>query len=212
MGTDTMFAAKIRPQSPESSGHDSEPDFSSFNDLIQGDGYRLVASHKRYKAYLREDDKKTDLIVTAVLQPLRNPSERARRVRELAADIETAIANEAVRNAPQAAQSAADREYINDFQHSADGGPDAEGRRLEAIRRRLSRLTPREREVLNHILAGRITKQIAGELSISPRTVEIHRARVMRKMGATNLASLVRLATHAEERPARSPAIPGRAA
>jgi two-component system, LuxR family, response regulator FixJ len=57
---------------------------------------------------------------------------------------------------------------------------------------RLALLTERERQVLDLIVAGKANKVIAHELSISPRTVEIHRARVMEKMGASNLADLVR--------------------
>jgi FixJ family two-component response regulator len=57
----------------------------------------------------------------------------------------------------------------------------------------LSRLTRRERDVLDLIIAGRQNKEIAYLLGISPRTVEIHRARVMEKMGARNLPHLVRM-------------------
>ena len=56
----------------------------------------------------------------------------------------------------------------------------------------LAQLTDRERQVLDLIVAGKANKVIAYELSISPRTVEIHRSRVMEKMGAGNLADLVR--------------------
>ncbi|MBU6297885.1 MAG: response regulator transcription factor [Alphaproteobacteria bacterium] len=58
---------------------------------------------------------------------------------------------------------------------------------------RLSHLTERERQVLELIVAGKANKVIAYELSISPRTVEIHRSRVMEKMDAGNLADLVRM-------------------
>jgi two-component system response regulator FixJ len=61
-------------------------------------------------------------------------------------------------------------------------------------RRRLELLTPREREVLEQLVIGRSNKAIGLELAISPRTVEIHRARVMEKMAADSLAQLVRLA------------------
>lgn len=59
---------------------------------------------------------------------------------------------------------------------------------------RLERLTPRERDVLEHLVAGAQNKVIAHELGISPRTVEIHRARVMEKMEARHLSELVRMA------------------
>ena len=55
-------------------------------------------------------------------------------------------------------------------------------------------LTRRELQVIDLIVAGNSNKQIAYRLSISPRTVEFHRAQLMRKMGARNLATLVRAA------------------
>lgn len=59
---------------------------------------------------------------------------------------------------------------------------------------RIGALTPRERDVLALLVEGKSNKVIAYELSISPRTVEIHRARVMEKMQADSLPSLVRMA------------------
>lgn len=65
-------------------------------------------------------------------------------------------------------------------------------RRLEAdTARRLEHLTQREHEVLKLIIAGKLNKQIADVLGISIKTVEVHRARVMEKMGANSLAELV---------------------
>ena len=65
------------------------------------------------------------------------------------------------------------------------------------IAQRLALLTPREREVLEGLVAGRANKVIAFDLDISPRTVEIHRARVMEKMQARSLSQLVRMALEA---------------
>jgi RNA polymerase sigma factor (sigma-70 family) len=63
----------------------------------------------------------------------------------------------------------------------------------QSLAERLESLSPREREVLDLVVAGNANKVIAAELGISQRTVEIHRARVMQKMGADSLPDLVRL-------------------
>lgn len=58
---------------------------------------------------------------------------------------------------------------------------------------RLQRLTPREKQVLDLVVSGQPNKQIAQELGLSPKTVEVHRANVMLKMRAKNVAHLVRM-------------------
>ncbi len=67
-------------------------------------------------------------------------------------------------------------------------------KRIE-IAERMQLLTPREREVLDLVVAGQTNKGVARQLDISERTVEIHRANVMRKMQAKSLADLVKMAT-----------------
>jgi FixJ family two-component response regulator len=61
-------------------------------------------------------------------------------------------------------------------------------------RHKLASLTPREREVLEHIVRGRLNKQIAADLGTVERTIKFHRAAVMEKLGVQSLAELVRLA------------------
>jgi FixJ family two-component response regulator len=74
----------------------------------------------------------------------------------------------------------------------------AEVRRLTieraAARAHLEALTPREFEVLQHVIAGKLNKQIADDLGAAEKTIKVHRARVMEKMGVTSVADLVRVA------------------
>ncbi|HWW58484.1 MAG TPA: LuxR C-terminal-related transcriptional regulator, partial [Sphingopyxis sp.] len=66
---------------------------------------------------------------------------------------------------------------------------------------RLAALTPRERDILEGIAAGLGNKAIARQLELSPRTVEVHRANIMRRAGAGNVAELLRLRFIAEYMP-----------
>jgi two-component system response regulator FixJ len=74
------------------------------------------------------------------------------------------------------------------------GGVDNEGSRFEDL---LASLSQREREVLEGVVAGKLNKTIGYELGISPRTVEVYRAKMMHKTGAMNLSELVRIALKA---------------
>lgn len=68
-------------------------------------------------------------------------------------------------------------------------------RELASARAKLDGLTPREHQVMERIVNGQANKVIASELSLSERTVEIHRAKVMTKTGASSLAELVAMVT-----------------
>lgn len=70
------------------------------------------------------------------------------------------------------------------------------------LERRLATLTPREREVLDQVITGRINKEIAAELGTVEKTIKVHRARVMEKMKVDSVAELVRLAERVGVRPA----------
>ncbi len=69
--------------------------------------------------------------------------------------------------------------------------------RLIAIERRLATLTPREREVLKHVVSGRLNKQIAADLGTAEKTVKVHRGRMMEKMRIRSVAELVRICDQA---------------
>lgn len=69
----------------------------------------------------------------------------------------------------------------------------ATGEEVKERRVLLARLSPREREVLDMVAMGWTTKEIAGALSISPRTVESHRAKLAEKLGTASVAEMVRL-------------------
>ena len=66
------------------------------------------------------------------------------------------------------------------------------GKRTVEVRG-FAQLTPREREVLQLITNGQSNKEAGRDLGISPRTIEVHRARVMEKLGARNTADLMRI-------------------
>lgn len=86
---------------------------------------------------------------------------------------------------------------------------DREGRRthkqVSDVDARLTLLTPREREVFDRVVIGRLNKQIADELGTSIKTVKVHRGRMMQKMQVRNIAELVRMAEGAGVRSTEDP-------
>jgi FixJ family two-component response regulator len=75
---------------------------------------------------------------------------------------------------------------------------------LTAVRKLFESLTTREREIMTHVTAGLMNKQVAAELNLSEITVKIHRGHVMKKMGVRSLADLVRMAETLELQSAKS--------
>ncbi len=72
---------------------------------------------------------------------------------------------------------------------------------VAALQRDFESLTPREREVMAHVVSGRLNKQIAADLGLSEITVKVHRGNAMRKMHARSLADLVRMADRLSRAP-----------
>jgi FixJ family two-component response regulator len=64
---------------------------------------------------------------------------------------------------------------------------------VDEVRRKYDSLTPRERQVMEAVVNGKLNKQIAVDLGLSPKTIEVHRAHVMEKMGTKSLAEVVRM-------------------
>lgn len=86
------------------------------------------------------------------------------------------------------------QDLLDSIHHALEGEAVERRRNLqrEELRERYTTLTPREQEVMSHVVEGQANKVIANRLGISQRTVELHRAQVMEKMQAESLAELVR--------------------
>ena len=89
-----------------------------------------------------------------------------------------------------------DTDLLNAISHAIETDRQAKKKReqLKKLRERMEMLTPREREVFQLVVTGMLNKQIASQLGTVEKTVKVHRARIMAKMGAQSLADLVRFA------------------
>ena len=88
-----------------------------------------------------------------------------------------------------------DEDLLDAIRQALESDQAARGRRAELalIRGRYARLTARQRQIANKIVEGRLNKQIAAELHLSENTIKVHRRRIMERMGAANVATLVHL-------------------
>ncbi len=82
---------------------------------------------------------------------------------------------------------------------AAKAKPEADAVELEKLQARFGTLSTRQRQVMEFAVAGLSNKEIASKLKISPKTVENHRAWVMERIGARNIADLVRIAMKVED-------------
>lgn len=90
-----------------------------------------------------------------------------------------------------------------------DRGRRENARSLTTLRAQFEVLTPRERAILTHVVAGRLNKQIAGDIGITETTVKVHRSNMMRKVKASSVAELCRMVDKLEL-PPESPEVTGR--
>lgn len=95
----------------------------------------------------------------------------------------------------EAVQSAVERDRVRRSGEQA----------VTVLRALFGTLSPREREVMEHVVAGRMNKVIAGDLNLTEGTVKVHRGQVMRKMGARSVADLIRMADRLTPPPPQPP-------
>jgi two-component system response regulator FixJ len=144
-------------------------------------------------------------IITDVRMPEMNGIELVRRLKELHvpdpvivvtghADVSLAVEAMKAGAADFIEKPFDDELLLNTITSVLAGRNDPQSAERSKVQAHLDALSGREREVLEHLVAGRPNKVIAYHLGISPRTVEVYRANLMTKMGAGSLSELVRMA------------------
>ncbi len=190
--------------------------------LLESAGFS-VRTYDSAPAFLRAvSDRAAGCVLTDVQMPELNGLELQRRMSELGIRLpvivmtghgDVPIAVEALKaGATDFLEKPFEETHLLEAVNSAIARSQREHQEAAAVAdvaARMATLTPREREVLDRLVAGQPNKTIAYDLGSSPRTVEVHRARVMEKMGAHSLAELVRM-TIAVERATPPAKAPGR--
>lgn len=175
--------------------------------LLRGEGLRARAFTSGSEMFANLPEVDSACVITDVRMPDMDGAEVVRRLRELKGDTWPIIVITGHADVPMAVQMM--KAGVVDFIEK----PFDPNRLLEAVRgclghllkqegarqnrqdaaERIAQLSHRENQVFRALIEGRSNKEIATELNISPRTVEIYRANVMTKMQATNLSALVRI-------------------
>lgn len=178
--------------------------------LLEASGF-MVRTHGSAGAFLAEAPKATGCVLTDVRMPEIDGIALLRRLRQehIGMPVVVMTGQGDIAIAVQAMKAGA----VDFLEKPFDDGSlfEAIGRALEQSERLreeaamsagaaalLATLTPREREVLDLLIAGLPNKTIANKLGASPRTIEVHRARVLEKLRANSLPDLVRLVLTAE--------------
>lgn len=178
---------------------------SSLSVLLEASGF-VVRAHESAQAFLVGAAALQGCVLTDVRMPEMDGLELQRRLNESGIRLPVIIMTGegdvpiAVRAMKAGAIDFLEKPFSDDALLDAIGRALADNRRLrerqskfEAVAGRLAALTPREREVLDLLVTGMQTKMIASALGASPRTIEVHRARVFEKLQAHSLPDLVRL-------------------
>jgi two-component system response regulator FixJ len=189
---------------------DDEAMRDSLRVLLESAGF-AVQTHDGARAFLREASVAVGCVLTDVRMPEIDGLELQRRLGEervrlpvivMTGQGDIAIAVQAMR---AGAVDFLEKPFDDDSLFEAIGRALLLGERLREVHAvadqasaRIATLTPREREVLDLLIAGLPNKAIANKLGASPRTIEVHRARVHEKLQAKALPDLVRLVLAAE--------------
>jgi len=171
---------------------------------LRAEGYG-VAAFRSAEAFLSADDPQQPgcLVIDLRLAPRGQMPRRAVLAAELGRPAVLVSGDGDVTAAVEAMKAGAVDFLVKPFEPGAflaavrralakDGHERAVRRELESVRGRLATLTPREHEVLDQVVIGRLNKQIAAALGITEKTIKVHRGRAMQKMGVSTVAELVR--------------------
>lgn len=185
---------------------DDEPIRKSLSLLMKSEGYRSVPCASAQEFLERFDSQSPGCVVLDVRMPGMSGLELQQLLADRGSPVPVIIMTGhgdvamAVRAMKAGARDFIEKPFDNQvlLDRIAEALADAEQQQrrdeaLEMARARLELLTPRERETMDLLVAGKLNKQVAADLNISVRTVESHRAKIMDKLQVRSLSELVRL-------------------